>query len=258
MNYKRLWLIIACIYLGLACQDGQLLASASVDANAPVIFMAGDSTMADKPLFPAQPERGWGQLLTLYFKDEVRIRNLARNGRSSKSFRDEGLWDTVMKELRPGDFAIIQFGHNDQKAYDPKRYTEAFGSFKENLKRYVREVRSKEGSPILATPVVRRKFNDRKELEDTHGDYAIATCQVAEELHVPLLDIEKHSAALVRQLGPELSKRLYMWIEPGEFASIPDGRKDDTHLNAFGACRICDIAAREIRSTVPGLTKWFR
>jgi len=258
MNTYRFWLIIACVYLGFICQDRQLLGSTDTNTEAPVIFMVGDSTMADKPLFPAQPERGWGQLLPLYFKDEVRIKNLARNGRSSKSFRDEGRWDTVMEQLRPEDFVIIQFGHNDEKKYDPKRYTEAFGSFKKNLERYVNEVRAKEANPILATPMVRRKFNEQKELEDTHGDYVIAVRQVAKELQVPLLDMEKDSAALVRKLGPELSKRLYMWIEPGEFDSIPDGREDNTHLNAFGACRICDLAAKEIRSGAPELARWLR
>ena len=258
MNKKRFWLMISCVFLSFACQDGQLSASATIKTDAPVIFMVGDSTMADKPLFPAQPERGWGQLLSLYFKDEIRIKNLAKNGRSSKSFRDEGLWGIVMEQLRPGDSVIIQFGHNDQKQYDQKRYTEAFGSFKENMERYVREVRSKDGNPILATQVVRRKFNAQNELEDTHGDYAVAVRQVAKELQVPLLDIEKHSAALVKKLGPELSKRLYMWVEPDEFVSIQDGRQDNTHLNAFGACRICDLAVEEIRSMVPELSRCLR
>ena len=97
MNRRRVQLMIAFVCLSFAYQDGQLSASTTARTNVPVIFMVGDSTMADKPLFPAQPERGWGQLLPLYFKDEVRVKNLAKNGRSSKSFRDEGLWDTVMK-----------------------------------------------------------------------------------------------------------------------------------------------------------------
>jgi lysophospholipase L1-like esterase len=226
--------------------------------DAPVIFMVGDSTMSDKPLFPAQPERGWGQVLPLYFKDDARVRNLARNGRSSKSFRAEGRWETVMKALRPGDFVIIQFGHNDQKVHDPGRYTEAFGSYKENLARYVREARSIGGNPILATPVVRRRFADEGQLQDTHGDYTVAVRQVAKELHVPLLDIEQQSAELVRKLGPELSKKLYLWIDPVEFDTVKNGRQDDTHLNAFGASRICDIAVQDIRSAVPELAHWLR
>ncbi|HEY9508542.1 MAG TPA: rhamnogalacturonan acetylesterase [Verrucomicrobiae bacterium] len=224
---------------------------------APVVFMIGDSTMANKPLSPAQPERGWGQLLPLYFKPEVRVENLAVNGRSSKSFRDEGRWKTVQENLKPGDYVIIQFGHNDEKA-DPKRHTDAFGSFKENLERYVRETRQLGGHPLLATPVVRRAFTNGTELIDTHGDYVIAARQAAAEQHVPLLDLQKDTAALISKLGPERSKKLYMWIEPGEFDSVPKGKQDNTHFNAFGATRVCDLAVEEIKTAAPELAKWLR
>lgn len=219
------------------------------------VFMIGDSTMANKPLAPAQPERGWGQLLPLYFKDSVHIENLAMNGRSSKSFRDEGRWQPVLDHLRPGDYVIIQFGHNDEKKADPKRFTEPFGSFKENLARYVRETREKQGIPILATPIVRRAFTNQTELRDTHGEYATAVRQVALKEKVPLLDLERRSRELVQALGPDLSKKLYMWIEAGEFASIPEGKQDDTHFNAYGASRICDLAVEEMKVAVPELTK---
>ena len=104
------------------------------------IFMVGDSTMADKPVIPANPERGWGQMLPMYFQDGVRIENHAVNGRSTKSFIDQGRWEAVTNLLRPGDYVIIQFGHNDEKKNDPKRYTEPFGSFKTNLAMFVRDI----------------------------------------------------------------------------------------------------------------------
>jgi lysophospholipase L1-like esterase len=258
MNKKKTGLIFTSILLSFLCQDWQLLASEPSTPDAPMVFMVGDSTMANYRLFPAQPQRGWGQLLPMYFKDAITVKNLAVNGRSSKSFRDEGRWKTVMEQLRPGDYVIIQFGHNDQKEYDPKRYTEAFGSFKKNLEHYVQEVRSKQGKPILATPIVRRKFTEEGKLEDTHGDYAVAIRQVAQKLQVPLLDIEKRSAALVKQLGPELSKKLYMWIQPDEFATLSKGHKDDTHLNAFGGSRICDLAIIDIKTNVSQLAKWLK
>lgn len=225
---------------------------------APTIFMVGDSTMADKPLAPAQPERGWGQLLPTYLKSAVHVENLAMNGRSSKSFRDEGRWQPVLDRLRPGDFVIIQFGHNDEKRADPKRFTEPFGTFKENLARYIREVRERQGVPILATPIVRRAFTNQTELRDTHGEYVIAVRQIAQAQKVPLLDLERRSRELIQKLGPELSKKLYMWIEPGEFMSVPEGKKDDTHFNAYGASRICDLAVDEMRANVPALTQWLK
>src|SRR5208283_3750600 len=120
------------------------------------IFMVGDSTMADKTVIPANPERGWGQMLPMYFQDNVRIENHAVNGRSSKSFIDQGRWATVTNRLRPGDYVIIQFGHNDEKKNDATRYTEPFGSFKANLARFIRDTRALRATPILATPVARR------------------------------------------------------------------------------------------------------
>lgn len=214
--------------------------------------------MANKPLFPAQPERGWGQLLPLYFQESVRIENRAMNGRSTKSFRDEGRWQAVIDRLQPGDFVIVQFGHNDQKKDDPKRFSDAAGAFKQNLERYVREVREKKGRPILASPITRRSFASNGELRDTHGNYSVVVRQVAAEQKVPLLELHQRTAELVTKLGPELSKKLYMWCEPGEFAALPDGKKDDTHFNAFGASRVCDLAVEEMRVAVPELAEWLR
>ena len=213
--------------------------------------------MADKRLNPPQPERGWGQMLPIYFKPEVRIVNLAVNGRSSKSFRDEGRWNPVLKELKPGDYVIIQFGHNDEKP-DAARHTEPFGSFNENLARYVHETRDLGGTPILATPIVRRAFTNQTELIDTHGDYVVAVRHVAREQRTPLLELNSATEKLVLQLGPDASRKLFMWVEPGEYESLAKGKKDDTHLNPSGATRVCDLAVEEIRREVPALAKWLR
>lgn len=256
-NFSRLFSFVLATLILCSCKSTATNGSKGTAHRAPAVFMIGDSTMANKPLSPAQPERGWGQLLSVYFKPEVRIVNLAMNGRSSKSFRDEGRWNPVMERLQPGDFVIIQFGHNDEKD-NPKRHTDAFGSFKQNLERYVRETRERKGNPILATPVVRRAFTNQTELLDTHGDYAVAVRQVASEQKVPLLDLQKDTAALVTQLGPELSKKLYMWIEPGEYASVTKGKQDDTHFNAYGASRVCDLAAAEMKTAAPDLADWLK
>jgi lysophospholipase L1-like esterase len=222
------------------------------------IFMIGDSTMADKPVIPANPERGWGQLLPLYFQDGVRIENHAVNGRSTKSFIDQNRWQTVTNRLRPGDYVIIQFGHNDEKIKDPRRYTEPFGGFKTNLARFIRESRAHDATPILATPIARRKFDDHGKLVDTHGDYVKAVREVAREQPAPLLEMNTPSAKLLADMGPERSKKLFDWIEPGEFERYPDGLTDDTHLNAYGACRMCDFAVSEIETNVPQLAVWLK
>ena len=222
-----------------------------------VVFMVGDSTMANKPVIPANPERGWGQMLQGYFKDGVRISNHALNGRSSKSFIDEGKWSPVVNAIQPGDYVIIQFGHNDQPGKGPKRFTEPFGTYKENLEKYIRETREKQGKPILCTSVVRRKFDAEGKLIDTHGDYIVATRQVAAEQNVPLLELNQLTQELVSEMGDEQSKRLYDWIPAGEFSKYPKELKDDTHFNAFGASRVCDLAVEEISRHVPDLAKHF-
>ena len=219
------------------------------------LFLIGDSTMSDKPVIPAYPERGWGQMLPMYFNPEVRVANHARNGRSSKSFRDEGRWSSVLALMKPGDYVIIQFGHNDEKKGDAARFTEPFGEFKQNLKRYVHEARAAKAVPVLATPVARRRFGADGQVRDTHGDYPEAVRQVAAEEQVPLLDLEKRSRELLSKMGPDQSKRLFDWVEPGEYEKCPEGLKDDTHFNAFGASRMCDLAVLEIRLAVPELAQ---
>lgn len=252
-----LMMLAAFAWLGRAAEPSIGSPSAST-APGPTLFLIGDSTMADKPVIPANPERGWGQLLPLYFLDSVRFENHALNGRSSKSFLDEGRWAAVTNRIRPGDCVIIQFGHNDEKKADPKRYTEPFGGFQTNLIRFIRETRDHGATPILATPIARRKFDDRGKLTDTHGDYVVAVRQVAREQSAPLLDLNRDSMELLTRLGPESSKRLYDWIPAGEFERDPKGLTDDTHLNAYGASRICDLAVQEITDTAPALARWLK
>ncbi len=224
----------------------------------PTIFMIGDSTMADKPVVPANPERGWGQLLPTYFREGVRIENHSANGRSSKSFRDEGRWKTVQSRLKSGDYVIIQFGHNDEKDKSPDRYTVPYGTFDQNLTRYVEDTRKAGAHPILATAIVRRKFNADGKLEDTHGDYIKSVRELAPKFDVPLLDLNRSSEELVQRMGPECSKQLYKWTEPGDYPEQKSAFKDDTHLNAFGASRICDLAIIDLKAKVPELAKWLK
>lgn len=219
------------------------------------VHMIGDSTMANKPIIPANPERGWGQMLQMYFKDSVRVENYAQNGRSTKSFIAEGRWEKVVTALKPGDFVIIQFGHNDEKTNNVKVGTAPYGEFSTNLVRFIRETRDRQATPILATPTARRKFDAAGMLTNSHGIYPEAVRAVAAEQKVPLLELCVATEKLLLQLGPESSKRLFDWIPAGEFAARPDGLEDDTHFNAYGASRVCDLAVVEMEAKVPELAK---
>ncbi|MCX2680503.1 rhamnogalacturonan acetylesterase [Galbibacter sp. EGI 63066] len=222
-----------------------------------VLHLAGDSTMANKPYTPSNPEKGWGQVLSLYVNEGLQIGNHAVNGRSTKSFRDEGRWQQILDVLNPGDYVLIQFGHNDQKEKSPERYAEANTDYRENLIRFVEEVREKQGNPILATSIVRRKFEDG-ELKDTHGDYTKVVREVASELDVPLLDLEDRTREMVKTFGEERSKQLYLHYLPGEYERFQQGKEDNTHLSPTGAFKVCDLAVEELKKHVPGLEGYFK
>ncbi|MBL9202056.1 MAG: rhamnogalacturonan acetylesterase [Opitutaceae bacterium] len=232
-----------------------LTVSLAAAAEPPRILLAGDSTMADKQL--DLPERGWGMALGAHFKPGVAVRNHAMNGRSTKSFIDEGRWEKLLAETRAGDFVIIQFSHNDEKVEDPKRGTDPKTTFPENLRRFVRDVRAKKATPILATPVCRRKFDRTGQLTMTHGAYPDAIRAVAKEERVALLELELATARWLREAGDEPSRKFFMWIEPGAHPKIPEGRKDDTHFVTAGAAKVAELAAIEIRGTSPPLAAWL-
>lgn len=225
-----LWLCVAML------MNTTSLNNNSEDAHPQRVFLIGDSTMSDKPGTPAEnPERGWGQLLPTFFTAEVEFYNHAVNGRSTKSFIGEGRWEEVLNELRSGDYAIIQFGHNDQKEKDPSRYTNPWSTYRRNLEKFVLETRAKGGYPILCSSIVRRKFNEHGTLVDTHGAYPFVARAVATDLDVPFVDMQLLTEDLVNETGVEATKDIYLWIAPGAYESLPEGKQDDTHLSLKGA-----------------------
>lgn len=223
----------------------------------PALHLAGDSTMADKRTPASFPERGWGQLFRRLLKEPQRLVNHAANGRSTKRFIDEGRWDHLVGRLAAGDFVLIQFGHNDQKADDPQRYAPAATAFRDNLRRFVREVRERRATPLLATPVTRRSFDARGELLVTLGEYVDATRAVASEQGVVLLDLHERTRAWVRSLGPEASKAMFMWIAPGTHPDLPQGRQDNTHFVEAGAIAVARLAAGLMREQALPLADWL-
>ena len=211
------------------------------------IYIIGDSTMADKPNPEENPERGWGQMLPLFFTEDVQIENHAVNGRSTRSFRDLGHWKAVHDILKPGDYVFIQFGHNDGKITDPTRYTNPHSSYRHNLIRYVEETKEKGGIPILFTSIARRKFNENGVLVDSHGAYTLETRLVAQKLNISWVDMQYYTELLEESYGLEKSRDLHLQYKKGEHPYYPEGIDDNTHLSVLGATEIAKIAAEQIQ-----------
>jgi lysophospholipase L1-like esterase len=215
------------------------------------VWLIGDSTMSTKEV-KAYPETGWGMPFANFFDSSVIVDNRAKNGRSTQSFIDEGLWKPVVDNLSEGDYVFIQFGHNDEVP-TKKTYTTA-DQFKTNLIRYVDETRIRKAIPILITPVARRKFDSSGRVVGTHGVYSEIVRSVATQLSVPLIDLDKKSQALLEQLGPENSKFLFNHLQAGEHPNYPYGKIDDTHFNELGARKMAEIVLQEIRNLKLALT----
>lgn len=234
------------------------LFTASDSPHVITIFTIGDSTCANKSLSNGNLERGWGQALSSYFDSRyVVVDNHAVNGRSTLSFRNEGRWDVVLERIKPGDYVLIQFGHNDQKP-NADRHTDPGTTYNDQLKQYVKETREKGGHPVLLTSIIRRKFDEQGQLVDTHGDYIQAVRDVAAELGVPLIDHNKSSHELVQNMGPDASKRLFMWVDKGTNPAAPSGKQDDTHLRAAGARAMAKLVVEALASQCEELAPHVR
>ncbi|KFF11857.1 rhamnogalacturonan acetylesterase [Chryseobacterium soli] len=235
-----------------------LLSVFTFSQQKPTLFLIGDSTMANKENPDKNPEHGWGQMLPLLLTTGIEIQNHATNGRSSKSFRTEGRWDKVKKQLTKGDFVIIQFGHNDQKINDSVRFTNPYTQYRANLERYVQETREKGAIPILMTSIVRRNFNENGVLVDTHKEYPLVVRMVAQDLKVPFVDLQLLTEQLEISYGPENSKRLHLHYKKGEDAYYPDGKDDDTHLSKLGAESIAKLAVNSLKTLKTRLEKYIK
>lgn len=213
----------------------------------PTLYVIGDSTAAAYPAERA-PLTGWAQVLHEHFDPErLRVDDRARSGRSSKSFYEEGAWTPIREALRPGDWVFIQFGHNDEKKDDPNRFTDPASTFPEHLRRYVEETRAAGANPVLLTPINRNRWATPRRMEDTHGNYPDATRNLADELRVPLLDMHRLTRKRFTRLGPERSAALFMNLAPGEHPNYPEGKEDNTHLQASGAHEVSRLAVKGIR-----------
>lgn len=233
-----------------------LLLSAIAFGGEPItVYLAGDSTCANKQA-DKRPETGWGEMLGAYFKDgKVKIDNRAMNGRSTKTFISEGRWQAIVDALKKGDYVFIQFGHNDSSKDKGERYTPP-EDYRKNLVRFIADVRAKNATPVLLTPVMRRRFNEKGEFYDTHGEYPDIVREVAREYKVKLLDIHRETETLIKSYGSEGSKKLFLYLKPGENQNYPKGIEDNTHYSPDGARETARLVMQEIIRQKLGLREF--
>ena len=199
----------------------------------PVIFLAGDSTVVDEG---NEPWCGWGQAFTSFLSPEIVVANHAESGLSADSFVAQKRLNKIFTQMKPGDYLFIQFGHNDQKQQGEGKgpYT----SYKTNLKYLVDKAREKGATPVLVTPMHRRRFDDHGKVVNTHGDYPNAVRQLAEEEKVLLIDLHKMSETLYEAMGVENSKRAFVHYPKGTFPGQDTDLADNTHFNFYGGYQI--------------------
>jgi lysophospholipase L1-like esterase len=218
------------------------------------LHLAGDSTMSDKRP-ERRPETGWGEALAgLFEPGSVLIINHARNGRSTRTFIEEGRWAALLKSAAPGDHVFLQFGHNDASENKPDRYT-PLPDYRGNLQRFVREARAAGLQPLLLTPVARRRFDEAGHPQPSHGAYPDAVRALALELDVPMIDAERLSEALLKRAGPEASKHLFLHLPADAHPNYPGGLQDDTHFSPAGAAAVATEIAAALRAQTHPLSR---
>ncbi len=218
------------------------------------VFMAGDSTMCLYEPSRA-PLTGWGMPFATFFDTTVFVANHARGGRSTRTFINEGRWKAIVDSLNPGDYVLIQFGHNDEAKEEKyrDRYTPV-GDYKLNLEKFIRESKQKNAYPVLITPVSRLRFKDGRAIE-THKEYSAAVLEVGTKMNVPVIDLDAASRELYNEMGPDAASLLFMQLDSLQHPNYPQGQKDNTHFSEYGARRVAELVLAGIRKKVPELAK---
>lgn len=212
------------------------------------IYWAGDSTVKENT-FISFPQTGIGQVMKLYLKRNMQVFDYAENGRSTKSFIAEGRLDIIDSQIQEGDFLFIQFGHNDEKEYDKDRYATPYGTYTENLLKFVEVARKHNAHPVLITSLYRRLFNEdgKTLIEGTHGDYPQAMIDFGQKENVPVIDLCTLSKKMIEEAGAELTKEWFLHVPAGKYPHFPEGKEDNSHLQYEGAVKFAGIIADELK-----------
>lgn len=207
------------------------------------VILVGDSTVADYK--PELVIRGWGQVIPRFFNDDIKIINKAISGRSTKTFIQDGDWEKTLKLVKPGDYVLIQFGHNDSHAKDKPESTDADTNYTEFLRKYVDDVRAAKATPILITPMHRGNFN-KDIITAELQPYADAMKNVAKEKNVVCIDLYFSSGKFMQELGAD------------GLASFFCAPKDRTHFSEKGAIAIAELIVKDLAASGTPLAGYLK
>jgi PelA/Pel-15E family pectate lyase len=235
------WLLFCCVLLTPGPAAGQTPGSKPAEARLVRIVLVGDSTVTD--------DSGWGAGFKQLLNERAECVNTAANGRSSKSFIDEGRWQAAL-DLH-ADYYLIQFGHNDQPGKGPERETDPATTYRQNMARFVDDARARGAKPILVTSLTRRIFDaSGTKIQSTLTPYVEAVKAVAAEKRVPLVDLHARSVELSERLGRQALYEFSPKTETGEY--------DTTHLNAKGSALFAQLVVDELRRVAPEVARVLR
>lgn len=220
--------------------------------NAITVYLAGNSTVVDQD---DEPWCSWGQMIPMYFKQEVVISNQAESGLTLGSFIGDRRLEKVLSTLKPGDYLFIEFGHNDQKEKGPN--DGAYKSYSERFRTFISETKKKGGIPVIVTSTNRRSFGEDGKITNSLGDYPEAARQIAKVQKVALIDLNAMTKTFYDGLGPEKSKKAFVIFPANTFPGQTKALNDNTHFNSYGAYELAKCIIEGIKANHLGLTKYL-
>ncbi len=212
------------------------------------VYLCGNSTVVDQT---KEPWASWGQIIPSFFDEKICIANNAESGERASSFLAKKRYDKVLSMARPGDWVLVEFGHNDQKEKGPGKG--AWYNFSTCLKEFIDKARAAGLNIGFITPTARRHFDDNGHIKDTHGDYPDAMRAVAARENVPLIELNPMTKTLYESMGEEDSKKAFVHYPAGQFPGQNQDLADNTHFNPFGATQVAKCVAEGMRKAIPAL-----
>ena len=214
------------------------------DTTATTLYLCGNSTVVDQEY---EPWASWGQMIPRWFDDKVSVANYAESGLSANSFLAQKRFDKILSTLRAGDYVLCEFGHNDQKERGDG--AGAFYNFAYALKRFIDGARRKGATVVFCTPTQRRKFDEQKRyIEETHGDYPQAMREVARRESVPVIELHEMTRTFFEILGYNGSTQALVHYPANTFPGQPNALADNTHFNPYGAYEVAKMVVQGMKA----------